>query len=33
MITNYYNENGKPLQEILNELILIYYYDILTKGE
>lgn len=31
MITNYYDETGKSLQEILEELIAIYYADLLQN--
>lgn len=27
MVINYFNESGKSLQELLDDLILIYYYD------
>ena len=30
-IKSIYNENGKDLQELLDELILIYYYDTLQN--
>ena len=33
MIKNYFNESGKSLQELLDDLVLIYYYDIVeNKG-
>ena len=27
MVINYFNESGKSLQELLDDLKLIYYYD------
>ena len=27
MVINYFNESGKSLQELLDDLVLIYYYD------
>lgn len=33
MVINYFNESGKSLQELLDDLVLIYYYDIVeNKG-
>lgn len=33
MIKNYFDESGKSLQELLDDLVLIYYYDIVeNKG-
>lgn len=31
-IKTFYNENGKELQELLDELILIYYYDMVENN-
>lgn len=32
MVINYFNESGKSLQEILDDLILVYYYDSIEKN-
>lgn len=32
MVINYFNESGKSLQEILDDLILVYYYDTIENN-
>jgi len=32
MVINYFNESGKSLQEILDDLILVYYYDTIQNN-
>ncbi len=32
MVINYFNESGKSLQEMLDDLILVYYYDTIENN-
>lgn len=32
MVINYFNESGKSLQELLDDLILVYYYDMVENN-
>lgn len=32
MVNNYFNEKGKSLQTMLEELIAIYYYDYIENN-